>query len=267
MKSISFASPLVAVAAMALVSTILIPSHSLGAEAGAPVPTATGTPAPTPPVPEILARGQEVTFTVCAKSSTWTRPPAEDMAAKWSFGRWKWSDQKGEELIKYPWTHFFFVDAGSASLEYDLLNLSGVSREPFDEESKNCIGDRGRNEAIVARKAARVWLLLHRLRTIKRLGTLYVLVVEPVDRGFQSVDFPVTAPASLTLYFVTPDGEEIDKIVEGVTPWTRKWGPSAALPRTGSSDSPRILALMGLAILAVGFGIGWGSRRRTKGRR
>ncbi|MEW6231951.1 MAG: LPXTG cell wall anchor domain-containing protein [Chloroflexota bacterium] len=189
------------------------------------------------------------------------------MAAKWSFGRWKWSDEQGEKLIKYPWTHFFFMVDGSASLEYDLLNLSGVSREPFDEESKNCIGDRGRNEAIVVRKAARVWLLLHRLRTIKRLGTHYVFVVEPADRGFQSVDFPVTAPASLTLYFVTPDGKEIDKIVEGVTPWTRRWGPSARLPRTGSSYSPRILVLIGIATLAVGLGIVWGSKRWIKGRR
>ncbi|MEW6233625.1 MAG: LPXTG cell wall anchor domain-containing protein [Chloroflexota bacterium] len=256
MKSISISSLLLAVAAMALVSTILIPSPSLGAEAGTPAPTATGTPVLTPPVPEILARGQEISFTVCAKSSTWTRPSAEDMAAKWSFGRWKWPDEKGEKLIKYPWTHFFFVATGSASIEYDLLNLSGVSREPFDEESKNCIGDRGRDDAIAARKAARVWLLLHRLRAIKRLGTYYVFVVEPTDGGFQFVDFPVTAPASLTLYFVAPDGKEIDKIVEGVTPWTRRWGPSATLPRTGSSYSPRILVLIGIATLAVGLWIG-----------
>ena len=167
-------------------------------------------PSPSPTVAEILAEGGKVPFEVCGQSTTWVRPSEEEQGSKWGAGRYAGVN---EEVTKYPWTHNFFVVYGGASIEYDIENLSGLWTLEGGERAK-CF-EPERHDAILKLQTAEVWSLLHKVSNIKRLGTSYAIVVEPTQQGVQFVQFPrPTEWLPLTLYFVTSDGEEVEKIVE-----------------------------------------------------
>lgn len=69
-------------------------------------------------------------------------------------------------------------------------------------------------------ETAEAWVLLHRVKSIKRLDTHYVVVVEPTENGVQFIQFPrVERHLPLTLHFVTEDGQEIETIVEAESPY------------------------------------------------
>jgi len=95
-----------------------------------PIPTSSPSLTPTPrplAIAEILAQGEELPFEVCGESTTWKRPSEEEQSAKWwASGPYKCTDEQCEQNVKAPWTHDFFVVYGSASIEYDLQNLSGL---------------------------------------------------------------------------------------------------------------------------------------------
>jgi hypothetical protein len=65
-----------------------------------------------------LAQGEELPFEVCGESTTWVRPSEEEQNAKWR--TYKCTDEQCEQNIKYPWTHYFFVVYGSASIREQL---------------------------------------------------------------------------------------------------------------------------------------------------
>jgi len=125
---------------------------------------------------------------VCGESTTWTRPSEEEQDAKWwTFGRYKCADEQCEQNVKAPWTHDFFVVYGDASTEYDLQNLSGLWTLQ-GEERAGCY-EWERHEAVLRLEMAEAWVLLHRVKQVKRLGAFYVIVVEPTERGVQFVQF------------------------------------------------------------------------------
>jgi len=183
-----------------------------------PVPP---TPTPMPPTPpptvvEIMAQGEELEFEICGESTTWVRPPEQEQSAKWwSSGRYAAGN---EEILKYPWTHNFFVVYGHASGEYDITNLSGLWTLSGDVRVK-CFEPEP-HDAILKLETAEAWVLLHRVKSIKRLDTHYVLVVEPTEKGVQFIQFPrPERHLPLTLHFVTKDGQEIETIVEAESPY------------------------------------------------
>ncbi len=164
-----------------------------------------------PTVAEIMDYGEELSFEICGESTTWERPAEQEQNANWwSSGRYAGGD---EEVIKYPWIHNFFVVYGSASGEYDITNLSGLWTLPGNVRAK-CF-EPERHDAILKLQTAEVWVLLHKVKTIKRVGTYYVIVVKPTEKGVQFVQFPrPECQLPLTLYFVTEEGQEIERIVE-----------------------------------------------------
>jgi len=176
-----------------------------------PTPTPSAEALHPPTVAEIMAQGEELSFEICGESTTWVRPAEQEQNAKWwSSGRYAGGN---EEVIKYPWTHNFFVAYGSASGEYDITNLSGLWTLPGDVRAK-CF-EPERHDAILKLQTAEVWALLHKVKSIKHLDTSYVIVVEPAEKGVQFVQFPrPERQLPLTLHFVTEDGQEIEKIVE-----------------------------------------------------
>jgi len=173
-------------------------------------------PTPVPTVANVMVQGEQVPFEICGESATWTRPTEGEQKAKWwDTGRYAGGDDK---VIKYPWTHDFFVAYGNASGEYDLINLSGLWTLAGDVRSK-CI-EPERQDAILKLQKAEVWVLLHRVKSIKRVGTDYYIVVEPVEKGVQFVQFPrPEQQVPLTLHFVTEDGQEAERIVEAESPY------------------------------------------------
>jgi len=169
-----------------------------------------------PTVAEIMAQGEEIPFEICGESTTWVPPAEQEQDAKW----WSSGQYAGgnEEVIKYPWTHNFFVVYGSASGEHDITNLSGLWTLPGDVRAK-CF-EPEHHDTILKLQTAEVWALLHKVKSVKRLDTHYVVVVEPMEQGVQFVQFARPERwLPLTLHFVTEDGQEIEKIIEAESPY------------------------------------------------
>jgi len=168
-------------------------------------------PTPVSTVANIMVQGEQVLFEICGDLDTWTRPPEVEQRAKWwDTGRYAGGDDK---VIKYPWTHDFFVAYGNASGEYDIINLSGLWTLAGDVRSK-CI-EPDRQDAVLKLEKAEVWVLLHRVKAIRRVDTDYYIAVEPAEKGVQFVQFARPEhQVPLTLHFVTENGQEVEKIVE-----------------------------------------------------
>lgn len=213
-----------------------------------------------PTITQIMAQGEEVPFEICGQATTWVRPSEEEQRAKWwTFGRYAGGDEK---VIKHPWTHNFFVTYGSASTEYDITNLSGLWTLPGGVRAP-CF-EAERHDAILKLQTAEIWVLLHKVKRIKRLDTHYAVVVEPTEKGVQFVQFPrPERHLPLTLYFVTEDGQELDKIIEAETwpyPQLVPTPQPETLPVTGASakwpvSGPSALLLAGVAAGVIGLAL------------
>ena len=187
------------------------------------LPAATQTPTPlsrieppialpaSPTVTEILSQGKELSFEICGESMSWVRPPEDEQNVKW----WRSERYSGadDQVIQYPWTHDFVVAYGHGSITYDIENLSGLWTLPGDVGAK-CL-EPERQDAILRLQKAEVWALSHQVKRVRRLGSHYVVVVEPSERGVQFVQFARPEQwLPLTFHFVTEDGQEIGQIVE-----------------------------------------------------
>jgi hypothetical protein len=181
-----------------------------------PVSAPTETTANKPTVSGIAAQGEQIPFEICGESTTWIRPTEEEQKAKWwDFGRYAGGN---DEVIKYPWTHDFFVAYGNASGEYDIINLSGLWTLAGEVRSK-CI-EPDRQDAILKLEKAEVWVLLHRVKSVRRVGTDHYITVEPTEKGGQFVQFArPEQQVPLTLHFVSESGQELEKIVEAESPY------------------------------------------------
>ncbi|MBI2845437.1 MAG: hypothetical protein HYX86_02700 [Chloroflexi bacterium] len=165
------------------------------------------------PIGEILTNGQEAFFLVCGQSENWVRPSEEEQRNKWWDNlRYATDDPDTQEHILYAWTHNFIMHYGSASLEYDLGNLTGVwtatdlewQCDSWWRESRLGMGGPLGREVW-----AEIWVLNYRVLSIKHILSDYVIVVEPTERGFEVIDFQRPAPISLSLTFLTPDGQVV----------------------------------------------------------
>ncbi len=167
-------------------------------------------------VPTPTPAGEQVPFEICGESTSWTRPAEEEQKARWwSSGRYAGGEEK---TIKYSWIHNFFVAYGSASSEYDLVNLSGLWTLVRDARTK-CV-EPAHQDAILKLQKAEMWVLLHQVKSIRRVGTDYYIVVEPAERGVQFVQFARPAQqVPLTFHLVTANGQEIERIVEAESPY------------------------------------------------
>src|SRR5437773_12482902 len=172
-----------------------------------------------------------IPFEICAESTTWARPSPEVQAKIWSDGRYK--DVAG---TAYDWTHDFLVsDPESASIPYHMANISGLWTSTTNPGECHSVGKphRSGNEWI------EVWVLLHRVREIRHENDTYIIIVEPVGRGFQYVLFHRLNP-SVVVRFITSDGTELENWDESnrpdnprnaVPPGTRIIGPNGEIIR------------------------------------
>ena len=160
---------------------------------------------------------ETVAFQVCEQSPSWTRPLEDVQTMAWNFPRYGWSRAEGK--ASYEWNHFSFLYYGSASLAFDVRNLAGLwTASDVERPCENS----EHQEQILSGQQVGLWILLHQAKLMERQGAVYTVTVQPTDKGFQRVDFPrPPGPAkNLTLIFQDPDGKEIDRVIEGVSPWT-----------------------------------------------
>ena len=105
------------------------------------------------------------------------------------------------------------VTYGHGSITHDIENLSGLWSLPKDVRAR-CL-ELERQDAILKLQKAEVWALYHQVKSVRWLGAHYVVVVEPVERGVQFVQFARPEQwLPLTFHFVTEGGQEIEQIVE-----------------------------------------------------
>ncbi|MEA3377181.1 MAG: hypothetical protein U9R72_13405 [Chloroflexota bacterium] len=172
-----------------------------------PMPTAAASQ--TPAVPGVMERGSGVPFEICGSAASWERPSEAEQASVWESGRYAGAD---DEVLKYPWRQDFFVTYGSASVEQDLIDLTGLWTLP-DGARAGCI-EPERQQALIDWEEVELWILLHRVEEVKRTDAAYTVVVEPVGEGVQFVRLPRPDQLPLTFTFVTEEGEVVDEIVE-----------------------------------------------------
>ncbi|MBI2816010.1 MAG: hypothetical protein HYX72_03635 [Acidobacteria bacterium] len=162
---------------------------------------------------------EKLPFKVCQTSATWTRPSVDVQSKKWwSFPRYGWTADKGKS--SYEWNHdFFIVPRNSASLNFDLENLTGV----WSALDKNNLCDpQERWKEVDRGRTVELLILLHRVQSIERTGTLYTVTVQSTGKGFEIVQVgrPKEASDKLTFVIVNQKRQEIDRLIEGVTPWS-----------------------------------------------
>jgi hypothetical protein len=128
--------------------------------------------------------GQNVPFTVCESSESWTRPSEEEQAREvWTNPRY--AERDPEQLREFFYQDFFAWHGG-ASEGFDLGFLHGLwSNEDVSPPDPQCDAGPGlsRGEFIS------VFLLLHRAEEVTLSGNTYRITVEETPSGFQEIQF------------------------------------------------------------------------------
>lgn len=161
--------------------------------------------------------GAPVSFEVCGVDSNWVRP-SEEMQQRHlhTLGRYVGVE---ESIAEYLWSENFLINYGSASVEYDMLNLSGLWTLPTDVRA-TCLNTG--TAADLMHSTVELWVLLHKVNAITYSDASYTIVVEPVEKGAEFVRFSRATQEPLTLRFVTLDGSEVAQIVETAFPFFPK---------------------------------------------
>jgi hypothetical protein len=163
------------------------------------------------------AQPTAVLFTVCAQSTSWTRPSPDVQSKIWSDNRFK---EPGAEA--YEWAHNFLpMEPDSASLAYDSQNLSGLWTELPQSQCPR--RDEERDEW------SEIWALNYYVTRITLDGLVYTVTVEPRKTGYEIIQFrrPSSLVAALTtLRFVDEGGTILDQ-------W-REISPSGFAPASRS---------------------------------
>jgi WD40 repeat protein len=160
---------------------------------------------------DVIARGEELPFDVCGEAPDWSRPTEQEQKDYiLSSGRYSGIDQG---VVTYLWSHDFLINYGSASINQDIRDLSGLwtLRGGYMD---GCLTPE-REDAVLKLKSVELWSLLHRVLRIQRLGSDYAITVAPADKGVQFVQFPRPEDQKpITFYFVSVDGRLIERLNE-----------------------------------------------------
>lgn len=149
-----------------------------------------------------------IPYEICTESKAWVRPTSSQQKAKLQSLK-RYSDEEIRELGGKYWklniqsvTHY---PGGSGT--YDIIHLSGLWTLRDDTHPTNCSSF----SAIDSGKQASVWLLLHKVVSIKWQGNHYVMLVKPTGKGVQVIRFSRKEhQSSLPLTVMTEDGKRLE---------------------------------------------------------
>jgi hypothetical protein len=139
---------------------------------------------------------------------------------------------RGFQHDPYEWGHNFLIVPNSASIAYDLRNMSGLWTAPPLGQCHSAKNPQEREYEWIE-----VWVLLHRVTQITRGNNTYTITVEPTSAGYESIMFRRLNPSAV-LRFVTADGRELERWDESappnrvkneVPPGTRIIGPNGQI--------------------------------------
>jgi hypothetical protein len=173
-------------------------------------------------IPQRIANvpaGKAIAFEVCSAAPAWVRPESKtQMQQIKSTGRY--ADAKNnreiENLIQQFWTrNVILFGSYGLSARIEPIYLSGLWTIPntIDSISNKCYASRQRILDLNSGKTAEIWLLLHKVKSIKWLENRYVMVVQPVNQGVQFIQFArVEQHPTPTLQVIAEDGRELEVI-------------------------------------------------------
>jgi hypothetical protein len=153
-----------------------------------------------------FAQQLTIPFDVCVQSDEWKRP-SPDVQSK------VWNDPRYRDIGRnaYEWTHSFIpAEPDSASIQYSIMNLSGVWT---DGETNRCQW-RGADER---GKWTEMWSLNYQVTGISLMGLAYIVIVAPRERGYEVIQFrrsELLGSAKATLRVVNDNGKTLAEWVE-----------------------------------------------------
>jgi hypothetical protein len=169
--------------------------------------------------------GKVIAFEVCSASPAWVRPESKvQMQQIKSTGRYAdaKTNQEIQNLIQQFWTRNVILFASyGLSARIEPIYLSGLWTIPntIDSISNKCYASKQRILDLNSGKKAEVWLLLHKVRSIKWLDHRYVMVVQPMSQGAQFIQLMrVEQQSTPTMQVITENGRELEVINWGANP-------------------------------------------------
>ncbi|MFB8788085.1 MAG: hypothetical protein U7123_04390 [Potamolinea sp.] len=179
---------------------------------------------------------REVQFQVCSESQTWVRPnEAEQEARLNSLSRYANREYRQSKF----WTDniFLFTSYGLAA-RHEPVYISGLWK--IGDEALKCYQSEGITQKINSGQIAEIWLLQHKVKKIEWQNGRYVMVVAPVQKGAQFINFSrVERQYPLNIKVVSENGTELANLTAPGSPVV-----TALLPNrnqqttTGRSLSP-----------------------------
>ncbi len=158
---------------------------------------------------------REVQFRVCSESQTWVRPNEAEQETKLnSLSRYANREYRQNKF----WTDniFLFTSYGLAA-RHEPVYISGLWT--IDDEALKCYKPEGITQKINSGQIAEIWLLQHRVKKIEWQNDRYVMVVAPVQKGAQFINFSrVERQYPLNLKVVSENGTELANLTAPGSP-------------------------------------------------
>jgi hypothetical protein len=129
--------------------------------------------------------GQEVPFTVCSSSKTWTRPSEEEQA-KEIWARARYAGRDTDELRDQLHENFFFWHGGNSEL-FDSWPLHGLWSASDAEDNEE--GQLIESGDVFLEKVIWLYLLSYEAKEVRLFDNTYEITVEKTPAGFQAIAF------------------------------------------------------------------------------
>jgi len=177
---------------------------------------------------------RRIPFQICGESQSWVRPSETEQIARTKSPRYG-----GHGVNSRFWTDniFLLTFYGAAALN-DPIFMSGLWTLIKDAAWADRIECHkpAAIQKINSGQLAEVWLLQHRSIRIEWQGNRYIIVVTPVERGVQFIQFPrVERQSPLILKVVAENGTELATLSAPDSPVTT----TARLPNVRQATGER----------------------------
>lgn len=128
---------------------------------------------------------RRIQFQICSESQSWVRPTeAEHIARLKSLPRYA-----GHEVNSRFWTdNIFLFTSYGLSARHEPIFMSGLWT--IEDSAFQCYNPQGISQKINSGELAEVLLLQHKVKKVEWQDNHYIMVVYPVEKGVQFIQFP-----------------------------------------------------------------------------
>ena len=148
---------------------------------------------------------RRIQFQICSESQSWVRPTeTEQIARLKSLPRYV-----SREVNSRFWTdNIFLFTSYGLSVRHEPIFMSGLWT--IEDSVFQCYKPQGISQKINSGEIAEIWLLQHKVIRVEWQDNRYIMVVAPVEKGVQFIQFPrVERQFPLILKVVAENGTEL----------------------------------------------------------